>query len=85
ASLTDIARHVPIKMGDTLVTSGLTTTFPEGIPVGTIENFNLKESDAYYEIKVKLATNFRTLSYVKVIDFKNAGELKELEKTAYEE
>jgi len=80
ANLTDIARHVEFSLGDTLITSGLTSTFPEGIPVGTVEDFKIKESDAYYKIKVKLAVNFRTLSHVKVINYLNFQEQKELEK-----
>ena len=85
ANLTDIARHVEFSLGDTLITSGLTNTFPEGIPVGYIEDFKIKESDAYYKIKVKLSVNFRTLSHVKVINYLNYNEQKELEKKAEEQ
>jgi rod shape-determining protein MreC len=84
ANLTDIARHVELALGDTLITSGLTSTFPEGIPVGNIEDFKIKESDAYYKIKVKLAVNFRTLSHVKVINYLNYQEQKDLEKKSEE-
>ena len=79
AKLTDIARHVEFSLGDTLVTSGFTSTFPEGIPVGTIEDFNIKESEPYYNIKVLLSVNFRTLSHVKVINYLNYKEQKNLE------
>ncbi|NDP19656.1 MAG: rod shape-determining protein MreC [Paludibacter sp.] len=82
ANLTDIARHVELSLGDTLITSGLTITFPEGIPVGNIEDFKIKESDAYYKIKVKLAVNFRTLSHVKVINYLNYKEQRNLENTS---
>ena len=84
ANLNDIARHVELALGDTIITSGFTSTFPEGIPVGYIEDFKIKESDAYYKIKVKLAVNFRTLSHVKVINYLNYKEQKELEKKAEE-
>ncbi len=84
ANLKDIARHVELALGDTLVTSGFTSNFPEGIPVGNIEDFKIRESDAYYKIKVKLAVNFRTLSHVKVINYINHQEQKELEKKSEE-
>ncbi len=84
ANLNDIARHVKFSLGDSLVTSGFTNTFPEGIPVGTIDNFNIKESDPYYTIQVKLAVDFRTLSHVKVIDYKNYREQRYLEQVATE-
>lgn len=79
ALLTDIPRHVDLYIGDTIITSGLTSTFPEGIPVGVIENFSIGEGDAFYSIQVKLATDFRRISNVNVIDYKNYEEQKELE------
>lgn len=85
ANMTDIARHVELSLGDTLITSGLTSTFPEGIPVGVIEDFKIKESDAYYKIKVKLAVNFRTISHVKIINYLNYNEQKDLEKKSEEQ
>jgi len=85
ANLTDIARHVQLALGDTIITSGLTSAFPEGIPVGAIEDFKIKESDAYYRIKVKLAVNFRTLSHVKVINYLNFQQQKDLEKISQEQ
>jgi len=72
-------------LGDTIITSGLTSAFPEGIPVGAIEDFKIKESDAYYRIKVKLAVNFRTLSHVKVINYLNFQQQKDLEKVSQEQ
>jgi rod shape-determining protein MreC len=82
ANLNDIARHVKFSLGDSLVTSGFTNTFPEGIPVGTIDNFDIKSSDAYYSIRVKLAVDFRTLTYVKIINYKNYQEQRYLEELA---
>ncbi len=82
AGLNDIARHVELALGDTLITSGFTSNFPEGIPVGVIEDFKIRESDSYYTIKVKLAVNFRTLSHVKVIKYLNYNEQKSLESVA---
>lgn len=79
ANLIDIARHVQVHVGDTLITSGLTSVFPEGIPVGQVERFKLDDSDAYYTILVRLSVNFRTLSYVNVIKNAHFKEQKSLE------
>jgi rod shape-determining protein MreC len=79
ANFGDIARHVEFSRGDTLVTSGYTISFPEGIPIGTVDEFNIAESDSYYTIQVRLAVNFRTISHVKVIDYVNFSEQKTLE------
>lgn len=83
AKLDDIARHVRFSLGDTLITSGLVKTFPEGILVGTINDYNIKESDAYYNIQVKLAVDFRVLTHVKVINYLNYEEQEILEQGAY--
>lgn len=81
AKLDDIARHVRFSLGDTLVTSGLVKTFPEGILIGTIDNYEIKESDAYYNIQVKLAVDFRMLTHVQVINYLNYEEQSKLEET----
>ena len=71
AYLEDVATHIPVLVGDTLVTSGLTSSFEEGIPVGVVDNATLEEGDSYYTIRVKLATNFRKIKYVEVIQTPN--------------
>jgi len=84
ANLNDIARHVVFSLGDTIVTSGYSKSFPEGIFVGTVDDFKISESDAYYHIKVKLGVNFRTLTHVKVINYLNYQEQQNLENTMQE-
>ena len=83
-NLNDIARHVVFSLGDTIVTSGYSKSFPEGILVGTVDDFKISESDAYYHIKVKLGVNFRTLTHVKVINYLNYQEQQNLENTMQE-
>lgn len=78
ARLEDVAIHVDVQPGDTLVSSGLTSAFPRGIPVGIVEKSEIKEGDSYYTIQVRLATNFRSLSFVQVIDNRSEQELKRL-------
>lgn len=80
--LQDIARHVKFNLGDTIITSGLTPNFPEGVLVGTVHDFRIKESDAYYNIQVKLAVDFRTLTHVKIIKYTNYREQSALEDAA---
>lgn len=83
--LQDIARHVKFNLGDTIITSGLTPSFPEGILVGTVNDFHIKGSDPYYVIQVKLGADFRTLTHVKIIKYKNYKEQTELEESAEKE
>ncbi|MCX6258968.1 MAG: rod shape-determining protein MreC [Bacteroidia bacterium] len=64
ANLNEIPLHVKISYGDTVVTSGYSALFPEGIPVGTIIEFNKRSGVNFYEIKVRLLTDFKNLSNV---------------------
>jgi rod shape-determining protein MreC len=79
AQLEDIARHVEVHEGDTLVTSGLSDAFPEGVRVGVVEKAELGESDAYYHIKVRLAADFHRLGYVQIIQNRALIEQRQLE------
>ena len=65
--LKDISRHITVSEGDTVVTSGLTQVFPEGILVGVVEDNELKESDNYHLIELQLNTDYNQVKYVQVI------------------
>ncbi len=78
AQLADVAAHMVVNEGDTIVTSGLSPVFPEGIPVGIVENSVLKEGDSYYTIRVRLNTNFKRLKYVEIVQNAALNELEEL-------
>ena len=78
AQLTDVAAHMVVNAGDTIVTSGLSPVFPEGIPVGIVEKSVLKDGDSYHTIRVRLSTNFKRLKYVEVVQNEHQQELEEL-------
>jgi rod shape-determining protein MreC len=78
ALLNDIPYHVELNKGDSIITSGLTTLFPEGIPVGTIEDFEVKDGN-FYTIKVRLSNDFKQISDVYVIDNNFKEEQEELQ------
>lgn len=67
ATITDIPIHAKIKTGDTIVTSALSSIFPEGIMVGFVKSFERKSGDAFYTVKVNLSTNFKKLNHVYII------------------
>ena len=67
ATITDIPIHAKIKNGDTIVTSALSSIFPEGINVGTVKSFERKSGDAFYTVKVNLSTSYKKLNHVYVI------------------
>lgn len=74
ANLTDIGRHIAVEEGDTIETNGLTGLFPEGIPIGIIDQIELPEGDTYYNLRVLLSTDFNSLRYVQIVHNPLAAE-----------
>lgn len=68
AKFNEIPKHAKLKLGDQVVTSGFSVIFPEGVPVGTIETFELGEGSSFYDIDVHLAVDFKKLTYVEVVE-----------------
>ena len=79
AVLEELPRHVTFQKGDTIVTSGYSAVFPEGLIVGTILNDRTENRENFFSLKVKLTSDFTQLSTVKVIENKNKDEIKSLE------
>lgn len=79
ADLKEIPFHIMVNVGDTVVTSGYSSIFPEGIMIGTITKWDQESGTNFYNIKVELSTNFRTLKYVEVVRNTKQAELKKLE------
>jgi rod shape-determining protein MreC len=61
-----VPRHVDPKKGDTVITSGFSSVYPEGVMVGVIEEIKTNET-LYYDLKIKLSQDFRKLSFVEVV------------------
>jgi rod shape-determining protein MreC len=78
AVLSEIPQHVPVAVGDTVETTGYSAIFPEGIMIGTVSDFKKSGGD-FYVINIKLANDFRKLSYVRVIGNLRRTEQKSLE------
>jgi rod shape-determining protein MreC len=78
AQLTEIPHHVDIQPGDTVITSGYSAIFPEGIPVGIVEKAELSDA-SFFTARVRLFTDFKHLVYVDII-----GNLKKEEQRSIE-
>lgn len=66
AVLEELPRHAVFNVGDTVVTSGYSSVFPEGIPVGKVIETLHDGDDNFYRLKIKLFTDFTRLSTVRV-------------------
>ncbi len=68
-----------IEIGDTVVTSGYSTVFPGNYMIGTVLNFNTDSQDGFFQIRVKLSTNFRGLNNVYLVQHSHRAEIDSLE------
>ena len=78
AYMEEVPRHSKFAVGDTVVTSGYSTAFPADIPVGVITGRVKTESDNFYVLKIRLASDFNTLSTVRVLNDSYKNELDSL-------
>lgn len=65
--LEELPKHAVYTVGDTVVTSGFSAVFPEGIPIGTVKETMRDEDDNFVKLKVKLFTDFTRLGTVRVV------------------
>lgn len=79
ALLEELPKQVKFKQGDTIITSGYSAMFPEGIPVGVVMGSSRGEDDNFHTLLIRLLTDFSTLSTVKVISNRDIVEIKQVE------
>ncbi len=78
AKLIDIPYHLNVRYGDTVITSGYSTIFPEGIMIGVVTIVKPNKNDNFYNISVKLATDFNRIDQVYIIKNHFKSELDTL-------
>ncbi len=82
AILEELPKHTHFLKGDTIVTSGYSAVFPEGIPVGTIVGKAHGSDDNFFTLRINLLTDFTALSTVKVISNTDLNEIRSIETDA---
>lgn len=80
ARLYEIPFHVQIQVGDTIVTSGYSSIFPEGILLGTVQEVLPESGGNFHDVVINLSNDFKGISYVKVIGDLMKTERIQLEK-----
>jgi len=82
ATMKGIPGHIGVERGDTIVTSGQSVFFPEGLKVGYVSDYVQNRSDNFYTITLRLAVDFNSIQHVYVIrNLLAAEQLKLLEET----
>ncbi|WP_103725273.1 rod shape-determining protein MreC [Flavobacterium croceum] len=83
--LYDLPRLATVRKGDTIVTYGENTIFPENINIGTVDKVYIDNETTSFTIQVKLFNDMTSLGHVYVINNKDADELRNLEKQSKKE
>ena len=81
--LLDIPRQARLKVGDTIITGGMSSIFPEGIPIGSIDNI-VNEVSIKRIINIKLFNDMSSLKNIYVVKDFDKQQLMNLEKTSNE-
>ena len=77
--LIDVSKFAPVKVGDTIVTGGQSSIFPQGIGIGTIDSFETDISGDTYNINVKLFNDMTNIGTVYILQNLDAEEIKTLQ------
>ncbi|MGB4654076.1 MAG: rod shape-determining protein MreC [Bacteroidales bacterium] len=77
--LTDIPFHVEINVGDTVVTSGYSYSFPKGIMVGTVTDYSATDNSHFYTATINYSVNYGSIGSVYIINNLMIQELQKLD------
>lgn len=79
ALLEDLPRNVKYESGDTIVTTGFTSSFPKNVPVGRVVD-TYDNGGSFLTLKVELFTDFDRLNDVHVVINHDQEEQTEVER-----
>ena len=77
--LTDIPSHVSLDAGDTIITSGNSFIFPEGLVIGTVEEYSRQSSEKFNTASVRFSVDYNRLDHVYIITNLMKNELEQLQ------
>ncbi len=84
-TLDAIPRHADVMVNDTIITSGYSSIFPEGIMIGVVDTFRFEGGSNFYTIDVRLNTDINKIRSVYVVDDYLREEQLKLEKETKDE
>lgn len=80
--ITGIPLHAKYRKNEVIETNGYSDIFPAGIPVGYVMSSETSANGLFYNLKVGLFTNFKTLRNVSIITNYTNSEKRMLEQQA---
>lgn len=77
--LTDIPTHVNLIKGDTIITSGNSHVFPEGIEIGVVEEYSRHPGDKFNTAIIDYSVDYNNLFYAYIITNLKKDEIEQLD------
>lgn len=74
----DIVATANVALGDTIITSGRSSYFPSGIPIGSISAIEKKNSQGFYIIEIQLFESPIEMDNVYILKNKDRNEIQSL-------
>lgn len=68
-TMNSVPKYANISLGDTVVTSGYSTMFPLGIPIGIISGFQIVKGQNEYEIEIAMLEDVSTVKDAYAVDY----------------
>lgn len=84
-TLLAIPKTAIIKTGDTIITGGMSSIFPEGVLIGSISKIDVPSNESSYIIEVTLFNDMTNLGDVYLIRNRNQQEILRLQKQTLDE
>lgn len=78
AKIIEISNHVLLNPGDTIITSGYSQIFPQGILIGFVSEAKKIEGNSYLDLSIDLAVDFSKINYTYAIENTEAEEIKSI-------
>jgi rod shape-determining protein MreC len=79
--ISHIPTHVNLVPGDTILTSGNSQIFPEGLMVGTVEYVEDEMDNMFKKGKIRFSIDYNQVTYVYVIENTRRDEINRLKMT----
>ena len=76
--LYDIPNHVDVSIGDSVITTGFSSVFPEGKLLGVVDTV-IEQESSFNKLRIKLAADFKRVGQVNIIRNQLYDERKSLE------
>lgn len=77
-TLTGIPKSAKVSIGDSIISSGFSTSLPKGMLIGRVEEVTPEKSSNNYSIQLRSAANFYNLEYVYAIDNREQEEINNI-------